>query len=153
VVFDYTPTRSRDGPIEFLGDYAGFVQADAYQGYDKLFSEGKCSEVGCWDHTPRKFYDARQTDPLRAHQVLTLIGKLYEVERQAKEDELDVAGIKKLRKERSKPILAKMEPILGSWSAEALPKSPIGKATAYALGQWTALNRYVDNGFFLLTIT
>jgi transposase len=146
VVFDYTPTRSRDGPIEFLGDYGGFVQADAYQGYDKLFAEGKCTEVGCWAHARRKFYDARETDPLRAHQMLALIGQLYEVERQAKEDNLDAVGISKLRQQCSKPILAKIKSRLDTWSIEVLPKSPMGKAITYALGQWTALNRYVDNG-------
>ncbi len=46
VVFDFTPTRCRDGPINFLGSYSGYIQADAYKGYDKLFAEGRCTEVG-----------------------------------------------------------------------------------------------------------
>lgn len=146
VVFDYTPTRSRDGPIEFLGDYAGFVQADAYQGYDKLFSKGKCTEVGCWAHARRKFFDAKETDPRRAYQMLALIGQLYDVERQAKEDGLDAAGIKELRQECSRPILAEIKSYLDSWSKEVLPKSPMGKAIGYDRAQWVALNRYVDNG-------
>jgi len=146
VVFDYTPTRIRDGPIEFLGDYAGFVQADAYQGYDRLFAQGKCIEVGCWAHTRRKFFDAKETDPARAYQMLALIGQLYDVERKAKEDNLDGAGIKQLRQEQSKPVLMEIKSCLDVWSVQVLPKSPVGKAVTYALGQWTALNRYVDNG-------
>jgi transposase len=146
VVFDYTPTRIRDGPIEFLGDYAGFVQADAYQGYDKLFAQGKCIEVGCWAHTRRKFFDAKETDPARAYQMLALIGQLYDVERRVKEDNLDAAGIERLRQEQSRPILGQIKSCLDGWSVQVLPRSPIGKAITYALGQWTALNRYVDNG-------
>ena len=59
VAFDYTPTHSRDGPMAFLGDYDGYVQADAYKGYDAFFENGDATEVGCWAHTRRKFYDAR----------------------------------------------------------------------------------------------
>jgi len=66
--------------------------------------------------------------------MLALIGQLYDVERKAKEDQLDTAGIKKPRQEQSKPVLAKIEPILDSWSAEVLAKSPIGRAITYALG-------------------
>ena len=53
VVFDYTPTRSRDGPLAFLGDYAGYVQADAYSGYDEYFRTSGATEVGCWAHARR----------------------------------------------------------------------------------------------------
>jgi transposase len=146
VVFDYTATRCRDGPIEFLGDYGGFVQADAYQGYDKLFAEGKCTEVACWAHGRMKFFDAKDSDPGRAHQMLALIGQLYDVERQAKDNRLDAAGIVKLRQQRSKPVLAQIRSRLEGWSGQVLPKSPMGKAITYALGQWVALNRYVDHG-------
>jgi transposase len=146
VVFDYTPTRCRDGPIEFLGDYGGFVQADAYQGYDKLFAKGKCTEVGCWAHARRKFFDAKDSDPGRAYQMLALIGKLYDVERQAKEEGLDTADIVKLRQKSSKPVLEQIDSYLEGWSGQVLPKSPVGKAVGYALGQWEALNRYVDHG-------
>lgn len=146
VVFDYTPTRCRDGPIAFLGNYKGFVQADAYQGYDKLFAEGKCTEVGCWAHGRRKFFDARDSDPGRAYQMLALIGQLYDVERQAKEEGLNAAGIVKVRQQRSKPVLAQIRSTVQGWSWQLLPKSPMGKAVTYALGQWVALNRYLDHG-------
>ena len=147
VVFDYTPTRCRDGPIAFLDDYDGFVQADAYQGYDKLFAKGKCTEVGCWAHARRKFFDAKDSDPGRAYQMLGLIRELYDVEHRAKEQELDSPGIVRLRQQRSKPVLEKIHSRLEEWSGQVLPKSPMGKAVTYALGQWIALNRYVDNGF------
>ena len=146
VVFDYTPTHSRDGPVALLGDYAGHVQADAYQGYDAFFENGDATEVGCWAHTRRKFYDARTTDPRRAHEMLALIGKLYDVERQAKQNELDAQAIKELRQHRSKPILDEICPHLEDWSIELLPKSPVGQAVGYARGQWRALNRYIEDG-------
>ena len=33
---------------------------------------------------------------------------------------------------------------------EVLPKSPIGKAVTYALNQWEALNRYLENGILCI---
>jgi len=144
VVFDYTPTHCREGPIAFLDDYDGFVQADAYQGYDKLFAKGKCTEVGCWAHARRKFFEAKESDPVRAYQMLAFIRELYDVEREAKEEDLDAVGIVKLHQQKSKPILKKIRVHLEGWSGQVLPKSPMGKAVTYALGQWIALNRYVD---------
>jgi transposase len=145
-VFDYTPTHSRDGPVAFLGDYGGYVQADAYKGYDAFFGMGHATEVGCWAHTRRGFYDAITTDPRCAHEMLALIGRLYDVERQAKENKLDAPGIRELRQEHSKPILEEIRIRLNGWSIELLPKSPIGQAVSYTRAQWEALNRYIDDG-------
>jgi len=146
VVFDYTPNHSRDGPIMFLGDYCGYVQADAYKGYDSLFARGRATEVACWAHTRRRFYDARSTDTLRAHEMLALIGQLYDVERQAKDRSLDADAIRALRQEQSKPLLDKIEEKLNPWSIDVLPKSPIGQAVRYARQQWDALIRYIHDG-------
>ena len=147
VYFDYTPTRSREGPEQMLGGYQGYIQADAFNGYDGLYGEGKATEVGCWGHARRKFDEAKQTDPLRANQMLALIAQLYVIEDQAQGEHLDAEGVKALRQKFSKPILeGEIKPLLESWGPELLPKSPIGKAVTYALNQWEALNRYLDNG-------
>ena len=57
-VYDFTMSRARDGPAAFLKDYRGFLQADAYGGYDGIFlgSDGGIVEVACWAHARRKFY-------------------------------------------------------------------------------------------------
>jgi len=146
VVFDYTPNRCREGPVEFLGDYSGYIQADAYSGYDAVFEKGLATEVGCWAHTRRKFYDAKDTDPVRGHELLVLIGQLYDIERQAKEEKLNAAEIKTLRQKYSRPILERIQQRLEAFSIEVLPKSPMGQAVGYARGQWDALNRYLENG-------
>ena len=146
VVFDYTPTHSRDGPVAFLGDYSGYVHADAYKGYDAFFEKGNATEVACWAHTPRKFFDSLTTDPRRAHIMLAMIGKLYEVEQQAKEEALKAIALRELRQEQSKPVLEEIGGCLDDWSIEVLPKSPIGQAVGYARGQWIALNQYTRDG-------
>ena len=59
VVYHSAPNRSGDGPQEMFAGYQGYLQADAYSGYDRLFVDGKILEVGCWMHARRKFYEAR----------------------------------------------------------------------------------------------
>jgi hypothetical protein len=142
VVFEYTPTHSRDGPIAFLGDYSGYVQADAYKGYDAFFEKGNATEVACWAHARRKFHDSLTIDPQLAHEMLAMIGKLYEVERQTKED----IALKISRQQDSTPTLDEIRLRLEDWSIEVLPKSPIGQAVGYARGQWIALNQYTEDG-------
>jgi len=92
------------------------------------------------------FTSPKDSDPGRAYPTLALIRDLYDVERQAKEEQLDTSSIVQLRQQNSKPILAQIHSCLEGWSGQVLPKSPMGKAVAYALGQWEALNRYVDHG-------
>ena len=45
---------------------------------------GDIIEVGCWTHCRRNFYEAKDSDPARAHLVLARIRQLYEVEADAK---------------------------------------------------------------------
>ena len=151
VYFDYTLTRSREGPEQMLTGYQGYIQADAFHGYDNLYGEGKATEVGCWGHARRKFDEAKQTDPLRANQMLALIAQLYVIEGKAQEEDLDAEEVKALRQKFSKPILEdQIQPLLATWGPEVLPKSPIGKAITYAVNQWAALNRYLENGILCI---
>ena len=145
VVFDFTPNRSREGPMKFLGDYGGFVQADAYSGYDEFFRQSDATEVGCHAHARRKFEYAMDSDPVRAAHMLVLWGRLYEIERKAKGDNYDSAQLLEARQKEAKPILSDIKIALDEYKDQVLPKSPTGKAITYSLNQWEALNRYVDN--------
>jgi len=148
VVYDYTPSRKRDGPAAFLKDYQGYLQADAFGGYDGIYagSGGKIVEVGCWAHARRKFFEAKETAPRAAHEALARIGQLYTLERQAQEAELSVEALRTLRQEQALPKLADFRAWLEELRLDSLPKSPIGTAARYALGNWQALVRYCADG-------
>jgi len=145
VVFDFTPTRSREGPLKFLGNYSGYVQADAYSGYDEFFRKGKATEVGCNSHARRKFEYALDDDPVRAARMMVLWGRLYEIESRAKKEKYNSAQLLEARQKEAKPILAEIKAVLDEYKNQVLPKSPMGKAITYSLNQWEALNRYVEN--------
>ena len=82
LVYDYTADRTRAGPIAFLGDFRGYLQADAYAGYDAVYATGRVVEVACWAHARRYFFDAKASDPARALPALGFIQQLYAVERE-----------------------------------------------------------------------
>jgi transposase len=69
-IFDFTMSRSRDGPSKFPKGYRGFLQADAFGGYDGIYAGGKVVEVGCNAHARRKFIEAQKTDLTRASVAL-----------------------------------------------------------------------------------
>jgi transposase len=144
VVFDYTPTREGEGPRQFLEDYEGYLQADAYSGYDQLFVAGKVVEVGCWMHARRYFYEAAQTDPGLPAEALAFIRQLFLIER--KLEDLSVEKRKEQRATRSKPLLDEFRRWLERTAPGALPKSPLGAAVGYTMRQWKALSRYAETG-------
>jgi len=144
--YDFTGSRERDGPATILADFKGFLQADAYPGYDWLFLSGEVTEVACWAHARRKFENAERSDPELAQRALEMIGRLYVVETVARERELDPEGVAGLRRKHSVAILEEIHSWLAVAEAQVLPKSPMGKAVHYALAQWKALNVYVTDG-------
>jgi transposase len=79
--YDFTNSRRRDGPLKFLGDFAGYLQADAFAGYDCIYVGVRVIEVACLAHARRKFYDCLPSDNHADEEVLLLISSLYNVER------------------------------------------------------------------------
>jgi transposase len=144
IVYDYTADRSRAGPLAFLGDFRGYLQADAYAGYDALYATGRVVEVGCWAHARRYFFDAKASDPGRALPALGFIQQLYAVEREVKG--ADAETRRGRRTEQARPVLARFRGWLDEQADRLLPKSPIGEAVGYARAQWTALTRYCEDG-------
>jgi hypothetical protein len=166
-IFTYTPNRSRNGPMTFLKDWGKderrYLQADAFGGYDGIYAGqagGQVTEVACWSHARRKFFEARTSDGPTATQALAYIRLLYDVEDEAKEqfrrqgegDGVRSLSAKRLalRQAKAVPVLAQFKAWLQSRQATCggpvLPKSPMGQAIAYVLNQWNALAVYVTDG-------
>ena len=144
-VYDYTPSRSRDGPARWLAGFSGYLQADAYGGYDGIYHAQGVTEVACWAHARRKFYDAQDSDGKRAAQLLALVGQLYALEREAKD--IDEETRLALRQGRSVPVLSAIKEWLDTEDQIVLPRSPMGLAMQYAQNQWVALTTYTTQGF------
>jgi len=148
IVYDYTPDRTRAGPTRWLADFKGYLQADAYGGYDGIYSKGDVVEVACWSHARRHFFDAKDTDGRRAAEMLAMAGELFAIERDAAD--LDDDERLKQRQERSVPVLAKIKAWLDAERELVLPRSPMAQAITYTLNQWDALCVYTTQGFLAI---
>jgi transposase len=148
VVYDYTPTRERAGPEQFLKQYRGYLQADAYAAYDSFFTDPARGlvEVGCWAHARRHVWNARENEPLPMSAVLAYIAQLYAVEKRARRCGISGDELRLLREQTSRPVLAQLHLYLLKSKDQLLPKSDAGLAVAYILKNWTALTRYVNDG-------
>jgi hypothetical protein len=172
VAYDYTPDRTRAGPMTWLDRFSGYLQADAYGGYDGIYARGGggagggggggggVTEVACWAHARRKFFDAKETDGRRAAEMLEFARRLYAVEDEAKAKVAELlkhnpaapteerhAIIRALRQEKSQPILTEIKSWLDREKDVVLPRSPMAQAIGYTLNQWDALNRYAEQGW------
>ncbi len=145
-VYDFTEDRKRDGPARFLANFTGYLQADAFSGYDAIYagSDGKIREVACWAHARRKFFDARLSAPAEASLVLQMIWRLYKVEDRVRP--LDDDARRAMRQTEAVPILERLREELDRLSSKLLPKSALAQAVTYASNQWQALCRYTEDG-------
>lgn len=145
-IYDYTTSRASSGPVAFLSDYSGYLQADAYSGYDVLYREQDITEVGCFAHARRKFYDVMLAAKGASHaeDIVKLIGKLYEVEAYCKNQTIDERY--HYRKRFSKPILKVLKRKINNLYKRAVSKTPFYQALEYARNHWQALTRYLADG-------
>lgn len=147
VVYDFTWSRNRDGPLKMLAGYRGYLQVDAAPAYGDVFAQYPAIfEVGCMAHARRYFKEAMPTAAMVCAQVLAMIGQLYRIERAASEKHLEAPARQRIRQELARPILEKLHAYLNQRQATALPKSPLGSAIGYALRNWAALTRYIEDG-------
>ena len=122
-VYDFTESRARDGPANFLAGFQGYLHADAYGGYDHIYlgSNDAIREVACWAHARRKFFDTRDSSPRDAHQILEWIRQLYDIEEQARP--LSADARRDIRASQAEPVLDRIDARLAELERRALPKS------------------------------
>jgi hypothetical protein len=143
-VFFFSPDRKGERPADHLRTFSGFLQADAYAGFDKLYG-GPIIEVACWAHARRKIFDVHEStkSPIAA-EALAKIGDLYRIEatirgRCAK-------ARRDVRQSEARPLLAALKARFEAQLAKLPPKGGLAQAIRYSLSNWAALTRYVDDG-------
>ena len=146
ILYDYQPDRRAKRPAAFLKDFKGYLHTDGYDGYHNLSKE--IVIVGCWAHARRKFDEMLKIMPEKDREGSNVLrgkrycDRLFELERQ-------FAGLSaderfKKRQELSKPIVDEFFAWLND--LHPMPKTPIGVAAHYTLGQRKYLERYLLDG-------
>ena len=149
VLYDDDPGRSAEVPKRLLGDFKGYLQAAAYARYNAVVAANGLTRIGCMAHARRKFTDAIKAQGKskkrgEAHRGLSLIRKLYRIERQARK--LEPGERYARRQKHSRPILDEIR----KWLEKTLPQIPPSSATGQALNflhnEWDRLIRYLGDG-------
>jgi len=147
-VFDYQPSRSQDGPRAFLKDFKGYLQTDGYAAYNEQGDRESITLLACMAHARRYFEKALDNDRDKATHALKVIQSLYEIERNAQQDEnIDLLAA---RQQEAVPILNKWKEWLDGQQNNVLPKSTIGKAINYTLSLWSRLIKYTNQSELLI---
>lgn len=146
VLFDYRPSRSREGPTQLLKNFKGYLQTDGYSVYESFGKHRDITLLGCMAHARRGFEKALDYDKDKAGYAMELFQRLYTVERKAKEQELDYTQRHELRLEKALPICNQLGKWMASEYKNTLPKSVLGKAIGYCLARWDNLIGYLHDG-------
>ncbi len=145
VWYRFTTDRSGAHPQRELASFSGFLQADAYAGYDKLYQSGRITEAACWAHFRRNIFDIHQDKPTPlTTDLLTRIGALYAVEAGIRGQPPDVRV--RARQEQTRPLIDALRAALGEALRRLSPKAEVAKACRYGVKLWPALSRFLDDG-------
>lgn len=151
ILFDYEPSRGGSVPARLLENFRGVLQTDGYEAYSGVGKRNDIFSVGCLAHARRKFDEALKAQKKKgrgglAKQGFDFIQRLYRVEREARERNLDADSRKALRDEKAKPIWNELRQWLDHAVGQVPPKSLTGKALGYTHKQWPRLIRVLDDG-------
>ena len=167
-VFYYSRDRAGKHPQAHLANYTGVFQADAYEGYGKLYEGGRVPgpilEAACWVHARRPFFvmadlaeNARRKaqgkkpaviSPL-ALEAVRRIDKLFEIERTINGQSPERR--RAVRQELSAPLVANLEAWMREQRAKLSHGNDVAKAMDYMLKRWSAFTRFLDVGRICLS--
>ena len=145
VAYVYAPDRTASQPIAHLAGFKGVLQVDGYAGYRALAGKGDVTLAFCWAHLRRRFYEraVAEASPI-ANEALQRIAALYRIETDIRGCDPDKR--RAVRQERSRPIVAELEPWLREKLALVSRKSKLAQAIRYGLSHWDGLTCFLDDG-------
>ncbi len=148
IVYDYQETRGGYHAQQFLAGFKGFLQTDAYSGYNWIDGDENIISIGCNAHTRRSFAELAKLSKssVLAHDALKFYKKLYAIEKEARENNLSSDARYLLREEKASPVLEAFKQLLDHNLLKTPEQSKIGKAIHYCLNNWAELTNYLMDG-------
>lgn len=148
--FDFTVSRHRDGPDEFLvnSHFTGTILADCYSGYQgiSLRSDARILRAACNAHARRKIFESRANHPLLTSRFLAMYQELYDIEDRGKT--LSCIDRQALREAEARPVWQRLRELLdGEECAKLLPKDKFTEALNYLRNHWNELQVYLGDGW------
>ena len=156
VLYTWDPSKAASVAEGIIpGGYQGILQSDGGAELLCFLKGGKgrfkpppgIRRAACWAHVRRKFFEAAKAGCPIAARLLRIINVLYRIETDARTKGLNAEERALLRQRRARRVIGGLRRRIDRTILAERPKSPVGKACAYALGQWTGLLVYLDHGF------
>jgi transposase len=157
IAYGYTPSWDATEIIDWFSAIDGFIQCDGYAGYSRevedddgqtLVAVPPERRLGCGMHIRSKFHAALLAKDGRATIPLKLFADLYKIEEDCKARGLDADARGEERRRRSAPLLDVFDDWTDKLHPKLLPKSPLRRATTYAINQRPFFRRCFDDGRF-----
>lgn len=148
IVFEYQETRAGYHAKGFFEGFKGYLQSDAYSGYHWVINDKGIISLGCMAHARRPFAELSKLSKKAglATEGIKFIGKLYAIEKVAREQKLSASQRYELRNQHSKAILDAFKEWLEHHQTKVPVQHKIGKAIQYCLRHWTELTAYLKDG-------
>jgi transposase len=153
LLFYYFRNRSSDVPLVLLEDYVGYLQTDGYKAYDSLSENPGLVQIGCFAHARRYFIKAEKVSKTKRSEkvALSFIRQIYFAEEKYRDllnkGAITIQDFLEQRKEAVLVILKKFKKWLDAKKLTVTPKSKLGEAVAYTLGQWDKLCAFLETPF------
>lgn len=150
VIFQWETSRATDCLHKLIPlDFTGILQCDGYSAYPAFAGKRDGIKLaGCWAHVRRHFYEALQQGSRTAGWFVRQIQHLYQIEARRREIKASPKLRKVIRAQQSRAIVTRIQNALVKLkgSGRHLPKSLLGRAMEYALGQWQSLIVFLEDG-------
>ena len=145
--YQIASSKSTAAARKILAGFGGTVLADGYQVYDILSRAGPFTLAHCWAHVVRKYKALEATHPVECEEILTLLRKLYEIERLVPGGFPGDEGAQSLRRELREKRSKKVAKTIKAWclSQGRLPRSALGTANRYVLKYWKGLTVFLED--------
>lgn len=159
VLYRYTPDRKGDHCRSELAHFTGYLHADGYAGFGKLYDiagqsgidaallagPARMAEVACWSHVRRGFFDEHASNGSKlAKEALERIGALFDIERTIAGNAPEIRA--NVRQRAAKPRIDDLATWFDAQLKVIPPKGDLAVAIRYARNRWQALTRYLDDG-------
>lgn len=144
VLFYFSRKHDSAAVDAVLGDYAGHVVADAHSVYDHLYGDDGASEVACWGHARKYFWQVLGSEPEVAEAFLGNLRVMFLLERRFAEHPRKKR--ERMRKSKVKPLVDRHFELCREYEASALDGTPLSAAIRYSLNQEQALRRFLGDG-------
>jgi transposase len=157
--------RTREHPERHLSGYAGILQADAFDGYNRLYlpdrKPGPIVEALCWSHARRKFFEladiaanarrGKNAPPISpiALEAVKRIDALFDIEREI--NGLTAEERLRARRKESAALVAGLEDWMRAERAKLSRHAAVAKAIDYMLTRWPSFTRFLHDGRICLT--